>query len=202
MVGVPRGDGATVAVPLGVGTDGAPRPLVVAVAGSIPAGGSDAAHRGAGALHAIVNEAPAAAAHYRPALAPVVHGADASVETAHPADTAAPPDTLLTQGRPELGAAGARPWIAWQVPSRAALAATPPSPQRALLRDAMQRTLEANGVRVLPRDLQVLLAMPESEILTALEEDPSGAGLAADLLRERAVPLGRRRGPAAAGRRV
>ena len=63
---------------------------------------------------------------------------------------------------PEVGpAASAGRWIAWQVPSRVALAATPSGAQRALLKDALRRTLEANEMRMPPHDINVFLGRPQ-----------------------------------------
>ena len=46
------------------------------------------------------------------------------------------------------GGATAAAWVPWQVPSRVALAAAAPSQARALLKDALLRTLAANSLKM------------------------------------------------------
>ena len=92
-------------------------------------------------------------------------------------------------------------WIAWQVPSRLVLAAAAPSKQRALLRDALQRTLEANGLRLAAKQVQELMCEPQVAVLEALTHGPAGEGPAASILAAHGVRVGaRRRAAAAAGR--
>ena len=114
----------------------------------------------------------------------------------------APP--VMPAEQPETGhnggdaAVAASSWVAWQVPSRVVLAATAPGAQRLLLKDALLRTLEANGMRLSPKALNEVLQLPKEAIFAALQCGPRGEGAAAQKLRELAAPVGRRR--ASAGR--
>ena len=90
-------------------------------------------------------------------------------------------------------AACGRHWIAWQVPSRTVLAATAPSAQRALLKDGLLRTLEANGQRIPAKAVQSILCLGQGDILAAIQCGPSAEGAAADVLRQHIAPGGARR---------
>ena len=93
----------------------------------------------------------------------------------------------------EAASAG-KPWIAGQVPSAVVLAAAPPGKQRAVLKDALLRTLEANSARLPPKVLNAFLAAPQPAIPAALAEGPAAAGEAAATLREHLASSARRRG--------
>ena len=85
-----------------------------------------------------------------------------------------------------------RPRHALRKSLRAAAAA--PSCQRQLLRDALQRTLEANELRMPQRGVHAILCLPQPEILAALELGPLTAGCAAEELRLAGQAPARRRG--------
>ena len=91
---------------------------------------------------------------------------------------------------------GAEPWIAWQTPSRIVLAAAAPACQRAILKDALVRNLEANEVRLHVRDMNALLALPMDAVLAAITSGPAAEGEAARVLREHLAPLRKRPGTA------
>ena len=116
---------------------------------------------------------------------------------AHTAVAAGPPGVDVAQ---TVVASNACPWIAWQVPSRHVLAATPPGGQRALLKGALQRTLDANALRLSAKFMNVLLALPQPAILDALERGPAAEGEAGALLQADAAS-GKRRGEATAALR-
>ena len=98
------------------------------------------------------------------------------------------------------GATGSA-WIPWQVPSPVVLAAAPPSAQRAI-KDALVRTLAANSMRMDPRQIGAFLALPQPEVLSALQGGPEGTGSGAAALRAAVRPLGRRPGSALGLRRL
>ena len=105
-------------------------------------------------------------------------------------------DAAVMEGaeRAAVALPGGAPWIAWQVPSASALAATAPGSQRALLKDALVRTLAANGLRLQAKAVHAFLCAPQPEILAALQSGPTAAGEAAATLRAHAAAE-RRRGP-------
>ena len=96
-------------------------------------------------------------------------------------------------GRQKSGAPGP-PWIAWQVPSPAILAAAPPGLQRQLLKDALLRNLDANSLRMQPAGVNALLRLPQAQILAALAGGPGGCCEGAAALRAGLLPAGRQRG--------
>ena len=111
-----------------------------------------------------------------------------------PASAEAPGHPTAASSMVDTG--GAKPWIAWQTPSRIVLAAAAPSAQRAILKDALLRNLEANAVKLQARDMNVLLALPMEAVLAAITGGPSADGEAAQVLREHLMPLGKRPGSA------
>ena len=91
-----------------------------------------------------------------------------------------------------------RPWIAWQVPSAVILAATAPGEQRALLKDALRRALDANGMKMPANMAHSFLAAPQAEILAALTHGAGAEGAAAAALKRlEETPAARRRAAAA-----
>ena len=104
-----------------------------------------------------------------------------------------PPSGGDVQDAEQPPAASERHWIAWQVPSRTVLASTPPSAQRALLKDGLLRTLEANGQRIPAKAVQSILCLAQVDSLAAIEGGPSAQGAAADVLRQHLGTSGARR---------
>ena len=84
-------------------------------------------------------------------------------------------------------------WIAWQVPSPIVLAAAPPGQRRLILKDALQRNLEANGLRMLAAGVQALMRLPQDDIVAALAAGPRGSGAGAAALRSGLLLAGRPR---------
>ena len=195
-VGVQRGDAATGSGPLGAGS---------AQTGAV------VSSRGFGATVAVsglsttcdANDGPAvgtsAGASSEGARAPMEEQQVSAAAPGMPRDTHASRQGAAVAGavqaggahRGETGAAAA--WIAWQIPSQVALAAAPPSAQRGMLKDALNRNLEANSLRLPVRKVGEMMALSQPEIMAALEFGPAGSGAAAAILRDSAVPAGRRR---------
>ena len=70
------------------------------------------------------------------------------------------------------------------LPMRVAVwAAAAPAAQRPMLKDALTRTLEANGLKVPARTINAVLGATQTDILAAIERGPAGQGEAAAILR-------------------